>query len=168
MFSLGQLWASFWEPWGHLGLPRGPPWRHFGLPLAPLGLRGAIWGTLGSQRGAWNDFGRPIPSKWLSSSAPANKKWPRGTQRTQRPMGAKWRRSHSSQPHFTRAGGQDDGSLDKLPQINKDMNTIINMNNNNIGVGDHFQVLRVPEGSILVVRRRQQTAMPMAMRGNGA
>ena len=32
-------------------------------------------------------------------------------------MGAKWRKSRSSQPHFTRAGGQDDVSLDKLPQI---------------------------------------------------
>ena len=32
-------------------------------------------------------------------------------------MGAKCRRSRSSQPYFTRAGGQDDGSLDKLPQI---------------------------------------------------
>ena len=46
---LGQLWASFWEPLGRLGLPRGPPWRHFGPPWAPVGLRGAICGTLGTQ-----------------------------------------------------------------------------------------------------------------------
>ena len=42
---LGRLWASFWDPLGRLGLPRGSPWRHFGFPLAPLGLRGTIWGT---------------------------------------------------------------------------------------------------------------------------
>ena len=49
LLSLGRLWTSFWDPLGRLGLPRGSPWRHFGFPLAPLGFRGAIWGTLGSQ-----------------------------------------------------------------------------------------------------------------------
>ena len=49
LLSLERLWASFWEPLGRLGLPRGSPCRHFGPPLAPLRLRGAIWGTLGSQ-----------------------------------------------------------------------------------------------------------------------
>ena len=49
LFSLGRLWASFWEPLGCLGPPRGCPWRHFGFPLAPCGRRGTIWGTFGSQ-----------------------------------------------------------------------------------------------------------------------
>ena len=62
--SLGRLCASFWEPLGRLGLPRGPPWRHFGLPLAPLGLRGAIWGTLGSQ----GELGVTLGPKWTSNS----------------------------------------------------------------------------------------------------
>ena len=35
--------------------------------------------------------------------------------RRQRPMGAKWRKSRSSQPHFTRAGGQDDVSSEQTP-----------------------------------------------------
>ena len=64
LLSLGRLWASFWEPLGRLGLPRGPPWRHFGPPLAPLGLRGAIWGTLGSQ----GELGMTLGPKWTSNS----------------------------------------------------------------------------------------------------
>ena len=36
---LGRLWASFCDPLGRLGLPRGSPLRHFGVPLAPLGCR---------------------------------------------------------------------------------------------------------------------------------
>ena len=121
LLSLGRLWASFWEPLGRLGLPRGPPWRHFGPPLAPLGLRGAIWGTLGSQGELGMTLvqnGRPIPSKWLSSSAPAHKKRARGNQCLQclqRLQPPKWRKSRSSQSHFTRAGGQDDVSLEQTP-----------------------------------------------------
>ena len=49
LLSLDRLWASFWEPLRRLGLPRVSPWRHFGFPLAPLGRRGTIWGTLGSE-----------------------------------------------------------------------------------------------------------------------
>ena len=69
--------GSFWYPFGRLGLPRGSPWRHFGFPLASLGRRGTIWGTLGSQGELGMTLGpkwTPIPSKWLSSSAPAHKK----------------------------------------------------------------------------------------------
>ena len=105
--TLGFLLGAFGAPW----LPRGPPWRHFGHPLAPVGLRGAICGTLcpQGQLGMTSvQNGRPIPSKWLSSSAPAHKKRARGDQRRQRrqrTMGPKCRRSRSSQPHFTRAEG---------------------------------------------------------------
>ena len=62
LFSLGRLWACFWEPLGRFGLRRGPPWRHFGFPLAPLGRRGAIWGTLGSQV----ELGMTLGRKWIS------------------------------------------------------------------------------------------------------
>ena len=64
LLSLGRLWASFWEPLGRLGLPRGPPWRHFGPPLAPVGLRGAICGTFGSQ----GELGMTLGPKWTSNS----------------------------------------------------------------------------------------------------
>ena len=43
--TLGALLGAFGAPWA----PRGSPWRHFGFPLAALGLRGAIWDTLGSK-----------------------------------------------------------------------------------------------------------------------
>ena len=61
---LGVTWASFCDPLGRLGFPRGSPWRHFGLPLAPLGLRGAIWGTSGSQGG----LGMTSGPNWTSNS----------------------------------------------------------------------------------------------------
>ena len=61
---LGRLWASFWEPLGHLGLPRGSPGRHFGVPGAPLGRLGAIWATLGSQV----ELGMTWGPKWTSNS----------------------------------------------------------------------------------------------------
>ena len=54
----------FWKLFVHLGPPRGSPWRHFGFPLAPLGLRGAIWGTLGSQ----GELGMTLDPKWTSNS----------------------------------------------------------------------------------------------------
>ena len=58
--TLGVLLGAFGAPWA----PRGSPWRHFGLPLAPLGLRGAIWGTLGSQ----GELGMTSGLKWMSNS----------------------------------------------------------------------------------------------------
>ena len=61
---LGASLASFWNFLGHLGLPRGSPWRHFGSPLAPLGLRGAIWGTWSSQVELGMTWGR----NWTSVS----------------------------------------------------------------------------------------------------
>ena len=123
---LGRLWASFWDPLGRLGLPRGSPWRHFGLPLAPLGLRGAIWGTLGSQGElgmTLGQTGRPFSFIFGAFAMSAHKKRPRGNQAPQPGIHTKtffkWRKSRSSQPHFTRAGGSDDVSLNKLPQIHK-------------------------------------------------
>ena len=61
---LEQLWNSFWELLGRLGLPRGFPWRHFGFPLTPLGRRGTIWGTLGSQV----ELGMALGQKWTPNS----------------------------------------------------------------------------------------------------
>ena len=73
LLSLGRLRASFSNPLGCLGLARDSPWRHFGFPLAPLGLHAAMWGTLGSRGELGVQNGRPMPSKWLSSSARAQK-----------------------------------------------------------------------------------------------
>ena len=110
-FALLGPWASFWTPLGRLWLPRGCPWRHFGLLLAPLGLRGAIWGTLGSQAQLGVTLGHKwtsFPSLFGAFAMPAHKKRPCGNQRwqrRQRRIHAKWYKSRSSQPHFTRAGG---------------------------------------------------------------
>ena len=71
--TLGCLLAAFGSPWAPKGLSLASLW----LPLAPLGRRGTISRTLGSQLElglTWVNNGRPIPSKWLSSSAPAHKK----------------------------------------------------------------------------------------------
>ena len=60
LLYLERLWASIWDPFGRLGLPRDSPWSHFGLPLAPLGCRWDHLGHLGLPSGAWDDFGSKI------------------------------------------------------------------------------------------------------------
>ena len=114
---LGRPRASFSNP---LGRASGSQGALLGITLVPLWLPWnsvkpfvAPWAPKGSLRRLRVQNGRPIPSRWLSSSAPAHKKLPRGIQRPQarqRIMGLKCHRSRSSQPHFTRAGGSDDSS----------------------------------------------------------
>ena len=88
------------------------PVRHFGFPLAPSGRRGTIWGTFDSQV----ELGLTLGQKWTSNSEQmalkyatcAQKRTSRNSapyERRERPIRPKWRRSRSSQPHFTRAGG---------------------------------------------------------------
>ena len=82
-FSLGVFGAHFALLGATLGLllgALGSRGAFLGVTLASLWLLGTPWGHLGRlglPRGAWDDFGSkmdPIPSKWLSSSAPAHKK----------------------------------------------------------------------------------------------
>ena len=61
LFSLGRLWASFWDPLGRLGLPRASPWRHFGFPLAPLWLP---WDSVGPFGAPWAPKGPSLASFW--------------------------------------------------------------------------------------------------------
>ena len=71
----GCLWNSFWSTWIDFGYllgafgppwaPRGFPWCNFGIQLVPLGLRGAIWGTLDPQDGLVMTSG----PKWTSKYA---------------------------------------------------------------------------------------------------
>ena len=107
----GVSLASLWPPWGSLGTPRGHL-EHLGLP-----------------RGAWDDFGSKMDVQFRANGSQVrNLRTKSDLAELSRqcgqcaPMGAKWRKSRSSQPHFTRAGGQDDVSLDKLPQMNMLLN----------------------------------------------
>ena len=58
--TLGFLLGALGAPWA----PKGPSLASFWAPLAPLGLRGAIWGTLGSQ----GELGMTSGPKWRSNS----------------------------------------------------------------------------------------------------
>ena len=109
-------------PLGRLGLPRGSPWGHFGIPLAALGCWWDNLGHVGLPSGGWDGFGskydvrlrdyferlRCLRTK--SDLAEVARISP-----PHRIIHAKWRKSRSSQPHFTRAGGQDDVNSEQTP-----------------------------------------------------
>ena len=64
--------ARLWSPFGFLWTALGPPWDALGC----IGGRLVCLGTFG---GFFDKLGRPISSKWLSSTMPAYKKRPAGT-----------------------------------------------------------------------------------------
>ena len=78
LFSLAQLWGSFWDPLERLGLLRG---ALLGVTLGSLWLAwdagGRLWGTLGSQVQLWmtlSQNGRPFPSIFEAFALPVLKK----------------------------------------------------------------------------------------------
>ncbi len=130
LVAFGPTLASFWSLWMPFGSIWGCPWASFGSPWAPLaspwtpfGLRlGAIdlplwhlwpsWGSLGLRA----QFGLHFPSKCCSSTAPAHKIKTRGILPRLPRLRRSGVRNRCSDPTSTRTGGQDDGSLHKLPQ----------------------------------------------------
>ena len=128
---LSSLWGAMGLLLALLGAAFGPPWGALGRPWA---LFGALWAASGSLVAPfWKSLkiGRHFPSKSGSSTMPAHNFGSRnsapdpvapakvpGILRRIPTIPRKWSRPGRSGPGFTRAGGQDDGSLHKLPQIN--------------------------------------------------
>ena len=100
------------------GVPLGRLWHPLGSLLGALGL---LWGTrgcLGVYSTILSKMGGPIPSKWRVCPQPVDKSEPRGTHPRIRRIPrirTKWHTGRSSQPHFIRAGGQDDVSSNQTP-----------------------------------------------------
>ena len=115
--------ACFGCPWTGFGVPFGVPWGSLANPLRVP--EGAL-GCLGVPRAIFSDLwkiGRPIPSKCVYLHAPAHKKWPRGIHPSQSVAtpGSPQTGARAAVPNPTsRAGGQDDVSLEQTPS-NKDL-----------------------------------------------
>ena len=71
--SFSSTWADFEFLLGGLGQPL----NHFGAPWAAKEVALVRLGTY--RRLSTQQTGRLIPSKWLSRTMPAHKKWPSGT-----------------------------------------------------------------------------------------
>ena len=115
---LGVLWGALASQGVFLGVT-------LASILLPWDAGGRFWGTLASQAElglTLGQKGRPLQSKWGSSSAPAHRIKPRGTHArnpefselgsgilgilgTLGTCPPKWRKPRSSQPSFTHAGG---------------------------------------------------------------
>ena len=133
LVSFGCLWCLFCRPWTTLGA-FGAPWATKGLSWAslwrPWGTLGTPWGHLGHlglPRGAWDDLGSKMDVQFRANVSQVRSLRTKSDlaelsgfsppQPPQRRIHAKCSKSRSSQPHFACAGGKDDVSLDKLPQI---------------------------------------------------
>ena len=139
--DFGLPLAPFWVPLGSLWLPLGCPWTPFGPPWASLGCLGARSGSLWLPWGClwaplWLPWGRlgvpwrtavppelpggvpghPSACQGRSSTATAHKNKPaRICPRIPGGPGEVAARSAVRSPTSTRAGGQDDVSLEQTP-----------------------------------------------------
>ena len=119
---VGLLWMSLehiLRPWGDLGHPFGSLWGALGSQGAslwsPSGSLGTPWGHLGHlglPRGAWDDLGSKMDVQFRANGSQVARLRIKNdlaeftaADCRERNIHAKWRRSRSSQPHFTRAGG---------------------------------------------------------------
>ena len=116
--TLGFLLGPFGAPWA----PKGHSLPSLWPPFGSLGTPWGYLGHLGLPNGAWDDFGSKMDVQFrangfqvrnlrtksdLAEFAPAS--------RRERRIPPKWSKRRSSQPHFTRSGGQDDVSLEQTP-----------------------------------------------------
>ena len=125
-------WNSFCSPWATLGFllgAFGAPWAPKGPSLAslwsPFGSLGTPWGHLGHlglPRGAWDDFGSKMDVQFQANDSQVARLRTKSDlaefechERRERRIYPKWRKTRTSQPHFTRAGVQDDVSLEQTP-----------------------------------------------------
>ena len=117
--TLGLLFESF-------GAPRAPKELSLASLWLPFGSLGTPWihlGHLGPPSGAWADFGSKVDVLFRANGPQVARLRIKsdlaelrcGFAFSARPIHAKWRKSSSSQPQFTSAGGQDDGSLEQTP-----------------------------------------------------
>ena len=107
LLSLARLWASFWAPWAPKGLSLASLWLSwdsvapFGVPWAPEWTLGRLWVQDGPQfRANGSQVARLRTKSDLAELRAAS-----AVQRRERRIRAKWRKSRSSQPYFSRAGG---------------------------------------------------------------
>ena len=125
--TLGLLLGCFGTP----RLPRGCSLASLWLPFGSLNTPWGHLGHLGLPRGALDDFGFKMDVQFRANGFQVTRQVAR--LRTKNDLAefsaaspgspgsegsARSGKSRSSQPHFTRAGGLDDVSLDKLFQIN--------------------------------------------------
>ena len=127
----GCLWGPFgslWGPFGSLWAPFGSLWGPFGRLWVPFGsLWVSIWVPLGCPWGSWGPWGAPWAAEGHILRFVQNLDLqfrPDGSEVCSLPtkyslveftrgdpiMREKWHMDCSSEPPFSRAGGQDDGS----------------------------------------------------------
>ena len=123
--SMGRPWGDLVDPggsWGDPGGTLGGPWPFWGDPGGPWGALGPMVGSLGM----WTNFGTALSEQMLLNhhacaqkqasrssvpdpADPADPPDPPDPAETQHPV--------RNRPWVPHAGGQDYGSLHKLPQI---------------------------------------------------
>ena len=124
MRPLGSLWGALGSLWGDLGslwastwLPLGCPWVPLGRPLVPLGRP---WDPLTYIPQFCQNWKSNSEHLALKSAACQQKLTSKGSS-ADSPLSRGFRGNGPNRAGpglgSTRAGGQDDGSLHKLPQI---------------------------------------------------
>ena len=133
--SFGCLWSSCCAPWHDFGRPFGTLWGAFGSQGALLGLTlASLWVPWDAGWPAWATLGAQVElgmtlvkmdvrfRYYLSVCDACTQKVTLRNSRAAAPAApaandpCKVAPELSSQPHFTRAGGQDDVSLEQIPK----------------------------------------------------
>ena len=103
--TLGFLLGVFGAPWA----PKGPSLASLWSPFGSLGTPWGHLGPPGLPREAWNDFGSKMDVQFRANGSQVarlrTKSYLAELSALSDQWAPKWRKSRSSQPHFTRAGG---------------------------------------------------------------